>query len=103
MSNTDTIHHESLYMVIAKWAQDAGMKGCTILSGVTGFGSSSQLHNNKFWELNIKHPMVVEIIDEESKLKAFVREIKSDLNSMGKGFLITLEPVDILMDIQGTP
>ena len=56
-----------------------------------------------FWELNIKHPMVVEIIDEESKLKAFVREIKSDLNSMGKGFLITLEPVDILMDIQGTP
>ncbi|WP_278990116.1 DUF190 domain-containing protein [Segatella bryantii] len=103
MSNTDTIHHESLYMVIAKWAQDAGMKGCTILSGVTGFGSSSQLHNNKFWELNIKHPMVVEIIDEESKLKAFVHEIKADLNSMGKGFLITLEPVEILMDIQGAP
>jgi PII-like signaling protein len=47
--------------------------------------------------------VVVEIIDEESKLKAFVHEIKSDLNSMGKGFLITLEPVDILMDIQGAP
>ena len=62
LSNTDTIRHESLYEEIARAAQREQLAGATVLQGIMGYGKASKLRSNKFWELNVKYPIVVEIL-----------------------------------------
>lgn len=101
LSNTDTLHHQSLYELIARKAKEFGLKGATLYNGIMGFGESSQLRSNKFWELNVKHPMIVEIIDEEERLKAFAEAIRPLLEETPKGFLVTIQDIEILFKKQG--
>lgn len=96
LSNTDTLRHASLYEEIARAAQSEGLAGATVLQGVMGFGKASKLRSNKFWELNVKYPIVVEIIDEEEKLNAFLQKVIPTLQSQPKGILVTMQPVDII-------
>ncbi|MCI1282316.1 MAG: DUF190 domain-containing protein [Prevotella sp.] len=101
LSNTDTLNHESLYECIAREAKAFGLHGATVINGVMGFGETSQLRSNKFWELNIKHPMIVEMIDEEATLRAFITKMQPLLEGTEKGFLITLQDIEIVLKKQG--
>ena len=101
LSNTDTLHHQSLYEIIAREAQNFGLQGATVLNGVMGFGPSSKLRSNKFWELNVKYPMVIELIDEESKLRNFLEKIKPELKDVHKGIVVTLHDVEIIFQTRG--
>lgn len=102
LSNTDTLHHQSLYELIAREAQHFGLQGATVLNGVMGFGSSSKLRSNKFWELNVKYPMVVELIDEEAKLRNFLEEIRPQLDEVYKGIIVTLHDVEVVFQTKGS-
>lgn len=97
LSNTDTLRHASLYEEIARAAQREGLAGATVLQGIMGYGKASKLRSNKFWELNVKYPIVVEIIDDEDKLQPFLDKILPTLESQPKGILVTLQPVDIVL------
>ena len=103
LSNTDTLNHESLYECIAREAKLFGLHGATVINGVMGFGATSQLRSDKFWELNIKHPMIVEMIDEEELLRNFICKIQPMLEGSQKGFLTTLQDIEIILKKQGCP
>jgi PII-like signaling protein len=64
-----------------------------------GFGKSSRLHTNKILRLSIDLPLVIEIVDSEDKINAFLPV----LDGMMGGGMVTLEPVRVLHYRGSTP
>jgi PII-like signaling protein len=95
-SNTDRYRQHPLYMEIAQQAQQAGLSGITAYQGIMGYGSSSKLRNPLFWEFNLKYPVVIEAIDDEERLREFIKTITPVLESVPKGIMATLQPVEIV-------
>lgn len=86
-----------LYEAVVLKARETGLAGATVLRGPMGFGRMSHLHTAKILRLSADLPMVVEIVDAEPKLRAFLEAIEP---MMGSG-LVTLERVQVIR--YGTP
>jgi PII-like signaling protein len=56
-----------------------------------GFGRSSHLHNANIVRLSFDLPIIVEIVEETSKIEAFL----SELEKMMQGGLITMERAQV--------
>lgn len=52
------------------------LAGTTVLHGPMGFGHSSVLHNTKILRLSQDLPLIIEIVDSEEKIAAFVAAIE---------------------------
>jgi PII-like signaling protein len=63
-----------------------------VLRGPIGYGRSSRLHTTKILRLSEDLPMVIEIVDAEDKINAFL----GVLDTMMGGGLVTLEKVQVL-------
>ena len=100
-SSTDKLKHTPLYEALVFAARRNGMAGATVLKGVMGYGGSSVVHSAKFWETNDKLPVVVEIVDESSKIEAFFEQIKPYLDSVRYGSLVTVEDARVLYYKEG--
>ena len=81
-----------LYQAIILKAREAHLAGATVLRGLMGFGHSSRLHTWKILRLYEDLPLVVEIVDAEEKINAFL----PTLDAMMPSGLITLEKVQVL-------
>ena len=101
-SSTDRLGSRLLYEAIVYKARDAGISGVTVLRGIMGYGLSSHVHSSKFWELTEKLPVVIEMIDRHEKLEEFYSLIASDLSSISKGLLVTIDPVDVKLHKPGS-
>lgn len=88
----DKADHKPLYEAIVLKAREMHLAGATVLRGPLGFGHSSVLHTTKIVRLSQDLPIVIEIIDAEEKINAFVDAIES---IMGSG-LMTLEKVKVI-------
>ena len=96
ISSTDKYEHTPLYEAIIYSARKHGLAGATVLKGIMGYGASSEIYSNKFWELSEKIPLVVELIDEPHKVDSFFDSIKPLFEKTGKGHIITAEETTIL-------
>lgn len=101
LSNTDKIKQTSAYESIAFKAKAFGLAGATVYKGIMGYGASSELNPVKFWELTEKVPVIVEMVDEESKIMSFIESIRPWLDLMSKGCLITCHDTDVLLIRKG--
>ncbi|HVY41411.1 MAG TPA: DUF190 domain-containing protein [Hyphomicrobiaceae bacterium] len=81
-----------LYEAIVLKAREMHVAGATVLRGSMGYGHSSRLHTTKILRLSEDLPLIVEIVDEEVKVNAFLPV----LDSMMKSGLVTLEKVQVL-------
>ncbi len=81
-----------LYEAIVLKARELQLGGATVLRGPMGFGRSSHLHSAKILRLSEDLPMVVEIVDSQAKIDAFMPVLD---RMMGSG-LITVEKVQVL-------
>jgi PII-like signaling protein len=81
-----------LYEAIVLKAREMHLAGATVLRGPMGFGHSSRLHSAKILRLSEDLPMVIEIVDSEAKINAFLPV----LDGMIGGGLVTLERVRVL-------
>ncbi|MGE5512639.1 MAG: DUF190 domain-containing protein [Bacteroidota bacterium] len=81
-----------LYEAIVLKAREMHVAGATVLRGSMGYGHSSRLHTTKILRLSEDLPLIVEIVDEEAKINAFLPV----LDSMMKSGLVTLEKVQVL-------
>ena len=81
-----------LYEAIVLKAREAGLAGATVLRGPMSFGKSSTLHTAKVLRLSEDLPIVIEIVDTQEKIDAFLPVLDS---MMGSG-LVTLERVQVL-------
>ena len=84
--------HKPLYEAIVLKAREMQMGGATVLRGPMGFGRSSHLHSAKILRLSEDLPMVIEIVDSQAKIDAFIPVLDK---MMGSG-LITVEKVQVL-------
>jgi hypothetical protein len=101
ISSTDKFKHSPLYEVIIFAARRYGIAGATVLKGIMGFGSSSEVYTNKLWEISEKLPLIVEIIDEPAKIDLFFESIKPYFEKIGKGHIVTVDETTILLHRQG--
>lgn len=97
VSSTDVVKHTSVYETIAFEAKKYGLAGATVFKGIMGYGTSSNLHSDKFWEINYKVPVVVEIIDEEEKINHFLNIILPWLKLLPKGCLVTCQDTLVVL------
>lgn len=88
----DRIKGRPLYEAIVLKAREAGLAGATVLRGPMSFGKSSTLHTAKVLRLSEDLPIVIEIVDTQEKIDAFLPVLDS---MMGSG-LVTLERVQVL-------
>jgi uncharacterized protein len=88
----DRFGQHPLYEAIVLKAREQGLAGATVLRGPMGFGHSSRLHTAKILRLSEDLPVVVEIIDSEQNITAFLPL----LEEMVKGGLVSIEEVRIL-------
>jgi hypothetical protein len=85
--------HEGLplYEWIVRQARENGLAGATVLRGLEGYGAHSRLHKAKILRLASDLPLVVEIVDTEEKIQAFLPLID---DAVAEG-LATVEKVEV--------
>jgi uncharacterized protein len=92
IGESDRWQHRPLYEAIVLKAREMHLAGATVLRGPMGFGKSSRLHTAKILRLSMDLPLVIEIVDSEQKIQAFLPV----LDPMMSGGLITMEKVNCL-------
>src|SRR5579859_5099750 len=92
LGESDRWQHKPLYEAIVLAAREAHLAGATVLRGPMGFGKSSRLHTSKILRLSEDLPFVIEIVDSEEKINAFLPVLDEML---GSG-LVTMEKVQVL-------
>ena len=88
----DRHHGKPLYEAIVLKAREMHLAGATVLRGPMGFGPSSRIHTAKILRLSEDLPLVIEIVDAEEKIDAFLPVLDA---MMGSG-LVTLEKVKVV-------
>jgi len=88
----DKYHHLPLHEAIVLKAREMRLGGATVLRGHIGFGHSSHIHTTKILRLSQDLPVVIEIVDSQEKIDAFLPV----LDGMMKSGLVTIEKVQVL-------
>ena len=92
IGESDRAEHRPLYEAIVMKARQAGLAGATVLRGAMGFGASSHLHTAKVLRLSIDLPLIIEIVDSEEKINAFLPQ----LQELVGGGMITVERIRVV-------
>jgi PII-like signaling protein len=88
----DKFNHRPLHEAIVLKAREMRLGGATVLRGHVGFGRSSHIHTTKILRLSQDLPVVVEIVDSQEKIDAFLPV----LDTMMSSGLVTIERVQVL-------
>jgi PII-like signaling protein len=89
IGESDRHGHQPLYEAIVLKAREMHLAGATVLRGPMGFGKTSRLHTAKILRLSMDLPIVIEIVDSEAQIEAFL----PILDDMVSGGLVTMEEV----------
>ena len=92
IGESDRWEHRPLYEAIVLKAREMHLGGATVLRGPMGYGKTSRLHTAKILNLSTDLPLVIEIVDSEASINAFL----PILDAMITGGLVTLEKVKVL-------
>lgn len=92
IGENDSHEGTPLHEAIVLRARELHLAGATVIRGAMGFGRSSRLHTAKILRLSADLPLVIEIVDSEERINAFLPELEA---MMGSG-LVTLEKVRVL-------
>ena len=92
IGESDIYMHRPLYEVIVEEARKCGLAGATVLRGILGFGANSRIHTTKILRLSEDLPVVVEIVDAEDKIEAFLPALDE---MIGEG-MVTLEKAQVI-------
>ena len=92
IGESDRWKHQPLYEAIVLKAREMHLAGATVLRGIMGYGKTSRLHTAKILRLSLDMPLIIEIVDSEEKIQAFL----PILNPMMGAGLLTMEKVKCL-------
>jgi uncharacterized protein len=92
IGESDKWQGSPLFEAIVLKARELQLAGATVIRGSMGFGKSSRLHTAKITRLSFDLPILIEIVDSEEKINAFL----PSLNEMVGGGLVTLEKVKVV-------
>jgi uncharacterized protein len=89
IGEADRAEGHALYRTIVEAARVAGLDGATVLHGPLSFGSDRRVNSEFSVEAPRNLPIVVEIVDAEERIHAFLPRLDQ---LIGSG-LVTLEAV----------
>jgi PII-like signaling protein len=92
IGETDRWHGQPLYMAILLKAREMGLAGGTVFRGIAGYGANSVIHTANILRLSEDLPIVVEIVDADAKIQAFLPV----LDEMVKEGLIVMREVEVV-------
>ncbi len=95
VGEADKVGHSPLYERIVQKARADGLAGATAWKGVTGFGATSTIRTARVLDLSADLPVVIELVDEEVKLKNFQAVLDELFEKADCGGLVTLERVNV--------
>jgi hypothetical protein len=72
--------------------RERGIAGATVFRGIEGYGANARLHTTRLLRLSEDLPILIEIVDEEARLRAVLPELDA---MVGDG-LVTLERVEVV-------
>lgn len=99
VGESDRFQGRPLYEALVLKARERQLAGATVLRGIMGFGANSRLHTAKVLRLSEDLPMVIEIVDAQEKIDAFLPEV----DAMVREGLVTLERVQVLKYVANRP
>lgn len=96
----DDVHaHRPVYSEIVVRAREAGLAGATVVRGIESFGRRSIVHTSRLVSLSNDLPVVVTIIDEDAKIRAFLPTV----TEIVQGGIVTLEDVAVVHYVGDAP
>lgn len=92
IKKNDELRGKRLYRALLDFMMGAGISGATVVNAVDGFGrrGRSTLHIEG---ISMNYPLVIEVVDEKSKLEPLLPQIKRMVADNG---IVTLHEVDML-------
>lgn len=93
----DRYDGKPLYMAIVEALKAAGFTGATVLKGIEGYGVHKTLHAARTFDLSTNLPILIEVIEEEAKVVAFLPTLRE---MIAEG-LITLENLELMRISRG--
>ncbi|MFN2529237.1 MAG: DUF190 domain-containing protein [Candidatus Baltobacteraceae bacterium] len=90
---------QPLYTAIVEKARAFGIAGATVFKGIEGFGAHSVVHAARVFDLSTDLPVLIEIVDTEEKIRAFLPEL-DPIVSEG---LMTLQTIEVVRYMAGEP
>jgi PII-like signaling protein len=92
IKKNDKVGGKPLEKVLIDFLVQSGISGATVWTGVDGFGKrgKSTVHLEG---LAINMPMMIEVVDEKSKLEPLLAQIKKMVDDCG---LVTVHEVNLL-------
>jgi uncharacterized protein len=81
IKKNDTLHGKRLYNMLLDFMMDAGISGATVLNGVDGFGRRGK-STLRIEGISVNYPLVIEVVDEQSKLDDFFHRLREWLETM---------------------
>lgn len=96
IGESDKAGNQPLYEAIVFEAKKQSLSGATVTRGIMGFGANSKVHTAKLFDISIDLPLVIEIVDTEEKIRAFVKTVDEMFEQSNSGGLITIEKAEII-------
>jgi PII-like signaling protein len=96
IGESDKSGSKPLYEAIVLEARKMGLSGATVTRGVMGFGPNSRIHTAKLFELSSDLPLVIEIVDNEEKIREFTPVVEHMFEASRSGGLITIEKAEVI-------
>ena len=90
-----------VYEKIVMEARKNGLAGATVFKGIMGFGRASRIHTSKILRLSEDLPLIIEIVDEKTKIENFIPLLDKMFEEGKIGGLITVEKADIIKYTSG--
>lgn len=88
----DQLNGRPLHDAILELLRERKIAGATVIRGFAGFGAKAHLHTTRILRLSEDLPMLIEIVDDETRLRAILPE----LDAMVSDGLITIERVEVV-------
>jgi hypothetical protein len=101
IGESDRCDGRPLFEVIVRAARERGLAGATVWQGMEGFGARSRIHTAKILRLSEDLPVIVEIVDSEDKIRAFLPALDALMAAANCGGLVTLEKAEIIRYLDG--
>ena len=92
LDNTDKFNNQPLWKYILESIKEYKLAGATVYKAVAGIGEHSTLHTFDILNLSNEMPLIIEVIDNDAKLKSFLNEHKEALSNL----FITKEKIEIV-------
>ena len=92
ISEKDRAGGDPLYATVLNLARDDGIDGATVLRGLAGYGTSTDIHSAKVLQLSEDLPLVIEIVDKLEKIEAFLPKLRDIVGDK----LMTVEEINVV-------